>query len=114
MAREQGLGGRFAVRFSIIVLILIVAGLSAISFMVLRPMETAARRNMAEIRSTVVQQIEELTGRKLEYGSMSPSFFGTLDIRNIRFLRADRSPVLTISRLRLSFSLWNLLRGNFD
>ena len=119
MAQNQGGGGKDSIRkksllLSVSILILIIAFLSITTVMILRPLESSARNNMAETRDRLIQQIEELTGRRLEYGSMSPSIFGSLDIRNIRLLRDDNSPVLSISRLRVSFSLLNLLRGNFD
>ena len=119
MAQVQGRGGKDSPRkktlfLSVSILGLVVLFLSITTALVLRPMESATRRNFVETRDGLIRQIEEFTGRRLEYGSMSPSIFGTLDIRNISLLRDDNSPVLTISRLRVSFSIWNLIRGNFE
>jgi hypothetical protein len=80
--------------------------------LVLRPAQELMRRRMAELRDLMLARGEEFLGREIEYASIGPSIFGTLDIRNIRIRREGRSPVLSVSRLRLSYSLGELLRGN--
>jgi hypothetical protein len=92
-------------------MILVFFALVGTTVIAMRPLDLAFRKNMAEIRDNFIKIAENLIGRKLEYGSMSPSFFGTLDIRNICLRRDDNTPFLTISRLRVSYSLWNLIRG---
>ena len=97
------------IRISIMFLIFIF--LITATIMLLGPLELAFRNNILLIRDNLIRQTEQITGRRLEYGSISPSFLGFLDIRNIRLLREDSSTFLSVSRLRLSFSLWNIIRG---
>jgi hypothetical protein len=92
-------------------MILVFFALVGTTVIAMRPLDLAFRKNMAEMRDNFIKIAENFIGRKLEYGSMSPSFFGTLDIRNISLRRDDNTPFLTISRLRVSYSLWNLIRG---
>ena len=98
----------------IIVLILIFSGLVTLTFLIIRPFEQTVRKGIADIRDNLLLQIEEITGLKVEYDSANPSFFGNLDIRNIRLLRSDNSIILSISRLRLSYSFLSLLKGDFS
>jgi hypothetical protein len=93
-------------------MILIFFALIGVTAVAMRPLDLAFRKNMAEIRDNFIKIAENFTGRKLEYGSMSPSIFGSLDIRDLSLRRDDDSLFLTISRLRVSYSLWNLIRGN--
>jgi hypothetical protein len=67
---------------------------------------------MEEVRDGFISRAEEYLGLKIQYGSMGPSMFGVLDIRNIRMLRDDSSVFLGVSRLRLSYSFAELLKGN--
>ena len=97
------------IRISIMFLIFVF--LITATIVLLRPLEMAFRNNILQIRDNLIRQTEEITGRRLEYGSASPSFLGFLDIRDIRLLRQDSSVFLSVSRLRLSFSLWNIITG---
>jgi len=92
--------------------ILIFAALAAGTAIALRPVQLALERRMEKIRDDFIGRAEEFCGRKIRYGSMGPSIFGVLDIRNLKLLREDDSVLLEVSRLRLSYSLIELLRGN--
>ncbi|GHV87345.1 hypothetical protein AGMMS50255_6410 [Spirochaetia bacterium] len=67
---------------------------------------------MGEIRDGLIRSAEDFTGCRIEYASMGPSLFGSLDIRNIRIYGAgdDGAAVLSLSRLRLSWSLMDLIQ----
>ena len=79
----------------------------------LRPLHQMLLNRMENTRDHIIRLTEDFIGRRILYGSMGPSIFGVLDIRDIVFLRDDDSAVLSISRLRLSYSFLELLRGNF-
>jgi hypothetical protein len=67
---------------------------------------------MTELRDYGITQAENMINRKIRYASMGPSIFGTMDIRNIRISGINTEPVMVISRLRISYSLWKLLKGD--
>ncbi|MDR2109679.1 MAG: hypothetical protein LBP32_00060, partial [Spirochaetaceae bacterium] len=67
---------------------------------------------MIGVRDELIGRAEEYLGRTIEYASIGPSIFGTLDIRDIRIHAGDSAPVVTIARFRLSYSLRELIRGN--
>jgi hypothetical protein len=92
--------------------ILIFIALVVGTTLILRPLQINLRDQMERLRDNFIIQTEETWGRKIQYSSMGPSIFGVLDIRNVLILREDNSVFLSISRLRLSFSLFELLRGN--
>jgi hypothetical protein len=65
---------------------------------------------MTELRDHVVTEAESYLGRTIEYGSIGPSLFGILDIRNVRIYRRDSAePAVVCSRFRVSYSLRELL-----
>jgi hypothetical protein len=96
------------VRFSIQLLVFLV--LVALTTLLLRPLQLTMQSRMTELRDWLLARAEAVIDRKIEYGAMGPSIFGTLDIRNIR-IYGDGEALLTIARFRLSYSLWDLLRG---
>ncbi|MCL2381211.1 MAG: translocation/assembly module TamB [Treponema sp.] len=92
--------------------ILIFTVLVAGTALALRPLQTGLLQRMEDSRDEFFSRAESYLGRRIQYGSMGPSIFGALDIRDVRVLREDDSVLLSISRLRLSYSLFGLLRGN--
>ena len=89
--------------------ILIFIALVAVTTVTLRPLQISVQNKMEKLRDSFISSAEEYWGRKFLYGSIGPSIFGVLDIRNVLVLREDDSVFLSISRLRLSYSLFELL-----
>jgi hypothetical protein len=103
--------------------------LIVLTVFILRPLQKGIQGRMEELRDDITGTLENYLGRKITYSSIGPSFFGTLDIRNIRIsggelqsgqsevppgvqkANADPEPLLFISRFRISWSLLELLRG---
>ncbi|MFP3089257.1 translocation/assembly module TamB [Treponema sp. TIM-1] len=82
-----------------------------VTTLILRPLQRAMSDRMTELRDYGITRLEEVINRRIEYASMGTSVFGTLDIRNIRISGIDTEPAVEISRLRISYSPWKLLRG---
>jgi hypothetical protein len=107
-------------RFSIGLLIFIL--LVVTTTLLLRPLQIKLDAQIREVRDWFIGQAETFLGMRIEYTSMGPSIFGSLDIRDLRFYRTDPeasvgtgdSPpaaLLQIHRLRLSYSFLRLIRG---
>jgi hypothetical protein len=69
---------------------------------------------MAELKAKSMDALEDLVGRRISYGSISPSFLRYLEIRDLTIYDADESggsgkALLTIHRLRMYYSLARLL-----
>jgi hypothetical protein len=103
---------RFYRFFHIGIEILIFVILVVLTALLLRPLQATIRNNMEELRDTLITRVENLLNREIQYASLGPSIFGTLDIRNIQILGKDAMPVISVSRLRISYSLWDLFRGH--
>jgi len=106
---------RMDVRFSPIGInkrILIFAAIVIGSVILLRPLQVFILERMERARDAFIGQVEDFLGRKIVYGALRPSFLGTLDIRDIFILREDGSEFLSVSRLRVSYSFFDLIRGN--
>jgi hypothetical protein len=91
----------------------------AATTVLLRPIQRSMNERLTEFRDHLLSQAEDYLGRRMTYGSMGPSLFGTLDIRAIQIYGtagapSDETTVLTIERLRVSYSLWQLMRGNIS
>jgi hypothetical protein len=122
---EFGIGGgkKSHRRFHIVLHILIFVILVAVSFLGLRPLWEAMQFRMGEIRDELIGRAEGIIGRRIEYAAMGPSLLGGLDIRNIRIYGgmdgggsapglAVEAPVISLSRLRISWSLIDLIKKN--
>ncbi|GHU64889.1 hypothetical protein FACS189447_02760 [Spirochaetia bacterium] len=86
----------------------------ALTALVLRPVQLTMISAMEGLRDGFIKQAETFMGRRLIYGSLGPSIFGTLDLRDVKVLRDDGTSVLSVSRLRLSYSFFNLLQGKIN
>jgi translocation and assembly module TamB len=91
----------------ILVFLVLVAGTA----LVLRPVQLTLQEEMGKARDNFIESAGEFLGLKIKYGSLSPSIFGVLDIRDVLILREDDSVFLSIARLRLSYSLAAIFRG---
>ena len=91
----------------ILVFLVLVIGTAA----VLRPIQLTLQEEMGKARDAFIGNAEDFLGLKIKYGSLGPSIFGVLDIRNVLVLRNDDSVFLSIDRLRLSYSLTAILSG---
>jgi hypothetical protein len=91
--------------------ILLFGVLVAATALVFEPFRILLEDRMRSFRDSFIEDAEKYLGYKIEYASMGPSVFGALDIRNIRLLREDGSELITLTRLRLSYSLWKILDG---
>ena len=115
MPETEKEGKKIKVRFpfiNIFIKILVFAVLVAGTVIGLRPLQLTLQHQIETVKDKFISQAEEYWGRKIQYGSMGPSIFGLLDIRDVHILRDDDSILVNISRLRLSYSLINLLRGD--
>ncbi|MDR2102752.1 MAG: hypothetical protein LBP42_01470, partial [Treponema sp.] len=92
--------------------ILIFLALVAATIFILRPLQETIRKNMEDLRDVLLNRTEDLLDREIVYASIGPSIFGALDIRNIQIRGDDGVPIVFIARLRISYSLWDLVQGN--
>ncbi|MCL2094403.1 MAG: translocation/assembly module TamB [Treponema sp.] len=95
----------------ITVQILIFGALICLTVLLIRPLQLRLFRGMESFRDSFIQGLEDQWGRSIQYGSMGPSIFGVMDVRDVEILREDQSSFLSISRIRLSYSFLALLRG---
>ncbi|MDR0629718.1 MAG: translocation/assembly module TamB domain-containing protein [Treponema sp.] len=91
--------------------ILVFMVLVAITTLLLQPLQEIMQNRMMELRNSLISRLEVLIGRNIRYDTWGPSLLGTLDIRNIRIYGADSLPVISIARVRISYSLITLIRG---
>jgi len=82
------------------------------SVIIVRPIQAVLISVMQQIRSEFIEKAEEIIKLDIRYSSLRPSFFGTIDIRNLRLINNKGSPhdaLLSISRVRIHFSIRELL-----
>ncbi|MCL2128287.1 MAG: hypothetical protein FWH38_08530, partial [Treponema sp.] len=91
--------------------ILIFTGLVALGGLILWPLQQALYGGMIGVRDDIINRLENQIGRRIRYSSISPSIFGSFDVRNVRILGEDERSVLSMSRLRIVYSFIDLLRG---
>lgn len=103
-------GGRRTVR--IIAELLAFTILVIATALLLRPLQENLLRRMVELRDAAIERAETIIGRQIEYRSMGPSIFGTIDLREIRVIGSDGVALASIARLRIGYSLGDLLSGH--
>jgi len=108
-------GKKSSVR-TIVAQIAVFTGLVCLTALALRPLQLALNRGMVLIRDSLIVRAENIIGREIQYSSIRPTLLGAFDIRNIRIMEEAQDgqggePLLSISRLRVSFSFLDLLRG---
>jgi len=91
----------------ILVFLVLVAGTA----LVLRPVQLTLQDEMGKARDSFIESAGDYLRLKIKYGSLSPSIFGVLDIRDVHIFREDDSVFLSIARLRLSYSIVAIFRG---
>jgi translocation and assembly module TamB len=91
--------------------ILIFSALVALGALILWPLQQTLYSGMVSIRDNLINRLERQIGRKIRYSSISPSLFGSFDVRNISIMGRDDIPLLTMSRFRITYSLLDILRG---
>jgi hypothetical protein len=77
----------------------------------MRPVHSALIDAMSHIRTNFIERIESLTGIEIRYSSIRPTFFGSFDVRNLSLVKNEKA-FFSVSRVRISFSLLELLKGN--
>jgi hypothetical protein len=98
--------------FRLSVQLLVFLLLVVLSTFLLKPLQRTMQIRMTDLRDILLARAEYYLNRHIEYGSMGPSLFGSLDIRNIRIYGDDAESVITLERFSLSYSIWELIRGN--
>jgi len=91
--------------------ILIFSALVALGAVILWPLQQTLYGGMSGIRDNMIRRLENQIGRKIRYSSISPSLFGSFDVRNVSVMGHDGIPLLTMSRFRITYSLLDILRG---
>ncbi|MDR1211295.1 MAG: translocation/assembly module TamB [Spirochaetaceae bacterium] len=89
---------------------LVFIGIVILTSVLLSPLRDSVRQRMTALKDALIRSGEDYLGCSIVYESMGPSIFGVLDLRSVR-VQGQGEPVLSIARLRLSYSLWDLLRG---
>jgi hypothetical protein len=91
--------------------ILVFLGLVTGMIFIVRPLQKDLFVKMTALRDDFITRGEAFLGMKIEYVSMGPSLFSTLDIRGIRIYGSASDPLVSLARLRVSYSLLGILRG---
>ncbi len=92
--------------------LLLFLGLVAGTAVVVRPFQKNLLARMNEVREAALSGAETALGRRIHYGSLGPSIFGTLDLRDVRIVGPDQQPVVSVARLRIGYDLWALIRAD--
>jgi hypothetical protein len=91
--------------------ILVFVVLVSVTVLIVRPLQKELFAKMTILRDKLIAQGEDFLGMRIEYASLGPSLFSTLDIRDIRIYGSAPEPLVSLARLRISFSLLGILQG---
>jgi hypothetical protein len=91
--------------------VLIFTALVGLGGFILWSLQQAVYGGIVSVRDNLISRLEHQINRKIRYSSISPSIFGSFDVRNVSIVDDDERPVLTIHRFRVTYSLMDLLRG---
>lgn len=79
----------------------------------LRPVQERLMAGVKEARDVLIADFEANTGLKVVYGSMGPSVFRAVDLRDLRVSDPDGHRLLAISRFRFTYSIVDILAGRY-
>ena len=104
----EGIKGKIIISRSILIKSLVFLAIIVISILLLRPIQSAINSEIQKIRVNLIEKAEEITTFKIQYSSLRPSIFGTIDITDLNFNKND-DILLNISSLRFHFSIIELI-----
>jgi hypothetical protein len=79
--------------------------------LLLRPLQTVVLSRMADFKGELVSRAESVLDRRILYGSLGPSVFRSIDLRQVSVVGADGTAVLSVGRLRIEYSILDLISG---
>jgi len=82
--------------------------LIGIAAALMQPFQALISEAMNRIRNEFINNLENLTGMEIKYSSIRPTIFGSVDIRNLKFLN-EESAFFNVSRIRINFSLAEMI-----
>lgn len=85
------------------------------ALVLVRPIIISFENSLIDFRDSVVQQVEDKTGLKITYKSISPSVLSLFLINNIEIYDSfSDNLLLSIKRASLSYNLGKILQGDFS
>ncbi|TYT77938.1 translocation/assembly module TamB domain-containing protein [Treponema phagedenis] len=91
-------------------LLFAVAILAAIIF---QPISKAVEKRLVVARDAWMDYVEDLTGLKFEYESLSPSIFRSILLKNVSVYDAEKNEKIAFfSRINLKYNFWALFSGD--
>ena len=96
-------------RFTLVELIIFItlAGISALLF---RPLMGFVNAKINLVHQELVHTGESFLERPIRYGAMSPTLFGSIEIKEIR-IGLELEPLITAESIYMEYSMWGLIRG---
>ena len=74
----------------------------------MRPIQDSIIEAVKQIKTDFIGKLEDFTGMEIKYSSLRPSFFGSIDIRNLKLLKNEET-FLKVNRIRVKFSIRELI-----
>lgn len=105
---------RRALLFRIGIDILVFVCLVILTALLVRPLQAAFYERLTTSWERLIGRGEDYLGVRIGYESMGYSVFGALDVRKLRVSGPGDEPLLSLSRLRVSYSLIELIKGNIS
>ena len=100
--------GKKVLPASFFIKLLVFCCLIGVSAVLLQPLQAALNNVMQRIHTELIKNLENITGLRVYYSSIRPAFWGSFDIRNLRFMNNDAA-VFSVSRVRFNFSIKELI-----
>jgi len=104
----DGIKGKILIPRSILFKSLIFLAIVVLSVVFLQPIQTAFRSEVQKIQVNLIEKIEEITNLKIQYSSLRPSIFGSIDITDLKF-SSNNVDLLSVSDLKFHFSIPELI-----
>ena len=79
-----------------------------LSAIVMQPLQAVIGDVMIKIRTDFIKTLEDYTGLEIYYSSIRPAFFGSINVRELKFVN-NNTVLFSISKIQIDFSLYQLL-----
>ncbi|MDR0785428.1 MAG: translocation/assembly module TamB domain-containing protein [Treponema sp.] len=94
--------------------ILVFAFLCAIIFFLIKPLNIQLKIRLSSLQEALIDEAETFLRRDISYDSIGASLFSIIDIKNLTIRGDSSSPLLSISRLKIHWSIGAFLKFLFE
>jgi hypothetical protein len=102
------------IRYAQYTQVLIFAFLCAANFFIIKPLNVQLQTRLSSLQTVILDKAETFLNRDVSYDSIGASLFSAIDIKNLGIHSDDSSPLLSIPRVKVHWSIGTFIKFLFE